>query len=90
MAARLRFPIVAFAALSICLSTAIIGTAGKTINFFMVNHKNNPWLLPIWPNHFEIGELQGLVGISAAVVVLNAVLMLSLFISSVCPPSYQV
>lgn len=90
MAARLRLPTVAFAVLSICLSTAIIGTAGKAINFFMVNHKSNPWLLPIWPNHFENRELQGLVGISAAIVVLNAGLILSLFIRSVRSLSDQV
>jgi hypothetical protein len=83
MAARLRMPTLAFAALSICLNIAIIGCAGRTVNIFYVQQKSNAWLLPIWPNHFDTRELQALLGTSAAIVLLNALLILALFIISV-------
>lgn len=84
MAARLRMPTLAFTALSICLSIAIIGCTGRTINVFQGKHKSNPWLLPIWPNHFDTRELHALAGTSAAIVVLNGLLALALFVPKVC------
>jgi len=83
MAARLRTPTLAFAALSICLSFAIIGCAGRTIHIFNAQHKSDVWLLPVWPNHFDTRELHALIGTSAAIVVLNAVLVASLFVITV-------
>ncbi|KAK3670998.1 hypothetical protein LTR78_009115 [Recurvomyces mirabilis] len=80
MATKLRMPTLAFAALSICLNLAIIGCAGQTINFFVTEQKINVWLLPIWPNHFDTRELQALIGTSAAILVLNVVLAISLFV----------
>ncbi|KAK3113615.1 hypothetical protein LTR53_008915 [Teratosphaeriaceae sp. CCFEE 6253] len=80
MAAKLRMPTVAFAALSVCLNLAIIGCAGRTLAFFNTEQKSNAWLLPIWPNHFDTRELHALVGTSAAVIALNALLVLSLFV----------
>ena len=86
MAPSLRTPTLALSLLSICLSIAIIGTAGRSYYVFMSNHSSNPWFLPSWPNHFDMRELQMLLGTSAAVVVLNAVVVGALFVEKVSLP----
>ena len=83
MVSRLRLPTVAVAFLSICLSVAVIGCAGRTIHVFNNEQKSNEWLLPIWPEHFDTRELRLLVGTSAATIVLNSILVLTLFIAAV-------
>ncbi|KAK4545361.1 hypothetical protein LTR36_003541 [Oleoguttula mirabilis] len=82
MAARLRMPTLAFAALSICLSIATIGCAGRTINVFNTQQRSNAWLLPVWPNHFDTRELQALIGTSVAILVLNGILVAALLVSA--------
>lgn len=82
-AARLRLPTLACAALSIGLNIAIIGTSGRTLSRWNTQQKTDVWLLPIWPNHFNLAELQTLVGASASIVFLNAIVVLALFIQSV-------
>lgn len=83
MAQALRMPILASAALSICLSLAIIGCAGRSLSIFDSQQASNAWLLPIWPNHFDTRELPALIGTSAAVVILNFVLIAALFMQKV-------
>lgn len=83
MASKLRLPTLGFAALSFCLSIAIIGCAGRALDVFDREHKSNVWFLPIWRDHFDISELQALVGTSTAVVVLNGLLAASLFVTAV-------
>ncbi|RMX77179.1 hypothetical protein D0869_10073 [Hortaea werneckii] len=80
MAQPLRLPILASAALSICLSLAIIGCAGRSLSIFDDQQASNVWLLPIWPNHFDTRELHALIGTSAAVMILNFILIATLFI----------
>ncbi|TKA24525.1 hypothetical protein B0A50_06682 [Salinomyces thailandicus] len=82
MAAKLRLPTLALAALSICLSLAIIGCAGRALNIFDVQHSSNVWLLPLWPNHFDTRELQTLLGTSAAILVLNSINIAAIFITT--------
>ncbi|GAB1738936.1 hypothetical protein NU219Hw_g3709t1 [Hortaea werneckii] len=82
MAQALRTPILASAALSICLSLAIIGCAGRSLSIFDDQQASNAWLLPIWPNHFDTRELHALIGTSAAVMILNFILIATLFIQS--------
>lgn len=79
----MRMPTFALAALSICLSLAVIGCAGRSINVFNVQQKSNAWLLPVWPNHFDTRELQALIATSAAIVVLNGLLVAGLLVSAV-------
>jgi hypothetical protein len=88
MAAKLRMPTMAFAALSVCLNVAVIGCAGRTISHFNTQQTSNAWFLPIWPNHFDTRELQALIGTSAAIIVLNAILVLSIFVTSVSRLKY--
>lgn len=82
MAPSLRTPTLALALLSLCLSIAIIGTAGRSLHVFSTE-TDNPWFLPSWRNHFDLRELQTLIGTSAAIVVLNAVVVVALFVSVV-------
>lgn len=76
-------PILASAALSICLSLAIIGCAGRSLSIFNSQQASNVWLLPIWPNHFDTRELHALIGTSAAVMILNLILIATLLIPRV-------
>lgn len=83
MASRLRTPTLGLAALSMCLCLGIIGTAGRSIHVFNHQQSTNVWLLPIWPNHFDIRELQTLIGTAAAIFLLNAILAVALVVPSV-------
>ena len=83
MATHLRLPTLLLAALSIGLNLAIIGTAGRTLNVFQNGQTNNVYFLPIWNSHFDMRGLHGLIGTSAVIVVLNAILALALFITAV-------
>ncbi|KAK0855941.1 hypothetical protein LTS02_010872 [Friedmanniomyces endolithicus] len=82
-APNLRTPTLALAALSICLNLAIIGCAAHTLSVFNTEQSSNVWLLPLWPNHFDTRELHALLGTAAAIAVLNAVLILPLFVRAV-------
>ena len=90
MAPSLRAPTLGLALLSMCLSIGIIGTAGRSYYVFTSDaaEGNNPWFLPAWPNHFDMRELQTLIGTSAAIFVLNAVLVVALFVASVSGSQY--
>lgn len=81
----LRTATAALTIVSICLCIAVISCASKTISYFKVNHSNDVWLLPVWPNHFDTRELYVAVGTSAAVLFLNGVMLLAVFVSVVGP-----
>ena len=83
MASRLRTPTLGLAGLSMCLCLGIIGTAGRSIHVFYSQQSRNEWLLPIWPNHFDIRELQTLIGTAGAIFVLNSILVVALVVPSV-------
>lgn len=83
MASRLRTPTLGLAGLSMCLCLAIIGTGGRSLNVFNNEQSNNVWLLPIWPAHFDTRELHAIIGTTAAIFVLNAILAVALLVHSV-------
>lgn len=83
MAARLRIPALALAALSIGLNVAIVGCAGRTLNVFMMERYTSTWFMPVWSSHFDTRELWSLIGTSAAVLCLNSILIAGLFVASV-------
>jgi hypothetical protein len=89
MALRLRTPTLGLAGLSMCLCLAIIGTGGKSLHVFNSQQSTNDWLLPIWPNHFDMRELHALIGTTAAIFVLNAILAVALLVPSVCISSVK-
>ncbi len=89
-AQALRTPTLGLTVLSLCLSIAIIGTAGRSLHVYYSEHSTNLWLLPVWPDHFDLRELQMLVGCAAAIVACNAVLGVSLVVAAVSPgPPYS-
>lgn len=77
MSSIFRFPVIIFSALSIVLSVAVLACSGRSLYIFNTQQSSNPWLLPIWPKHFDIRDLQALAGTSAVILVLNTVLILS-------------
>ncbi|KAK0285047.1 hypothetical protein LTR35_005247 [Friedmanniomyces endolithicus] len=85
---KLRTPTLAFATLSIGLNLAIIGCAAHTLHVFNAEQSSNVWLLPLWPNHFDTRELHALLGTATAIVVLNAVLILPLFVRALPAPTF--
>ena len=84
MASKLKTPTLALAGLSMCLCLAMIGTGGRSLHVFYSEQSTNAWLLPIWRGHFDIRELQTLIGTAAVIFVLNAILAVALLVPSVC------
>lgn len=66
-----------------CLCLAIVGTAGRSLHVYYQERSTNMWLLPVWPNHFDVRELQMLIGTAGAIVVCNALLSVSLVVKAV-------
>nr|OQO19759.1 hypothetical protein B0A51_13252 [Rachicladosporium sp. CCFEE 5018] len=89
MSSSLRLPALAFASLSIALSIAVLACSARTLAIFNNQHTTNAWLLPIWPNHFDLTGLKTLIGTSTGIVVLNAVAIVALFVPSM-PASFTV
>lgn len=82
---RLRLPTLSLASLSLLLNLAILACAARTLHLFTTQQRTNPWLLPIWPNHFDLRGLQTLIGTSASILVLNGVAVVALVVPSVRP-----
>lgn len=83
MAARLRLPTLALAALSVGLNFAILGCSARTLNVFNSEVQTNAYFLPVFHQHFDTRELSALIGTSIIVVILNGLLLVSLLIPSV-------
>ncbi|EME47370.1 hypothetical protein DOTSEDRAFT_69341 [Dothistroma septosporum NZE10] len=82
MAARLRLPALALAAVSIGLNLAIMGCAGRTLSVFQTQRYTSTYFMPVWSSHFDTSELSVLIGTSAAVLCSNLALAAALFASS--------
>ncbi|KAF7194440.1 hypothetical protein HII31_04245 [Pseudocercospora fuligena] len=82
MASHLRIPTLAIAALSLGLNIAIIGCAGRTLNVYLTQRHDNVYFLPVWASHFDMRGLPALLGTSAVIVVLNALLVAAIFTSA--------
>lgn len=57
------------------LSIAVLGTSAHTLDVFNKQQSFNPWWLPLWPQHFDVNGMKGLVGASTSVLVLCAVFL---------------
>ncbi|KXT14125.1 hypothetical protein AC579_85 [Pseudocercospora musae] len=79
---QLRIPTLAIAALSLGLNIAIIACAGRTLNIYLTQRHDNVYFLPVWTSHFDMRGLPALLGTSAVIVVLNALLIAAIFISA--------
>lgn len=74
-------------ALVLVFSIAILGTAAHTLDVYNKQQTSNPWWLPLWPGHFEIGGTKALVGSSAATIVLSMVFLVFALVPRVRSPS---
>lgn len=83
MSSRLRLPLLALAALSIGLNIAILGCAGRTLHVYNSERHTSPYFLPIWSSHFDTRELSALIATSILTFLLNCIVVLSLFITTV-------
>lgn len=83
MAARLRLPTLALAALSVGLNFAILGCSARTLNVYNSEVDSNAYFLPVWRQHIDTRELSALIGTSVIIVVLNGLLLVSLLVHSV-------
>jgi len=84
MAAGLRSLTAVLAVLSICFCITVMSCASDSVRFFNDNQETSVWLLPLWRNHFNMRELYALIGGSVAIMLLNAVLLICIFIAAVC------
>jgi hypothetical protein len=68
----LRALCLAFATLTSMLAAAIVATAIHTYHIFVVQRAaNNPWWLPLWPQHFDATGTKALIGVGSSIILLN-------------------
>lgn len=70
---RLHLPLLALTVLALILSLATLACAATTLNRFNSQQTTNPWLLPVWRDHFDLRGLKLVVGTSAAIVIFDVV-----------------
>jgi len=72
----LRIFCLIFAILSLLVALAIDGTAVHTYRTFLLQRAaNNPWWLPLWPQHFDTTGTKTLIGASSSILLLSIVLV---------------
>lgn len=72
---RLHLPFLTLLVLALILSLATLACAATTLNRFNSQQTTNPWLLPVWRDHFDLRGLKLVVGTSATIVVFDLVAM---------------
>ncbi|CAK3802396.1 hypothetical protein MYCFIDRAFT_210300 [Lecanosticta acicola] len=82
MTSRLRLPTLLLTSLSIGLNLAILGTAARSLHVYNSQRTTNVYFLPVWSGHFDTRELSALIGTSAVIFLLNAVVLVSLFVTA--------
>lgn len=70
---QLHLPLLALLVLTLIISIATLVCAATTLRLFDSQQGTNPWLLPIWRNHFDLRGLKLVVGTSAAVALFDLV-----------------
>lgn len=80
---QLHLPLLALLVLALIISIATLACAASTLRLFESQQGTNPWLLPIWRNHFDLRGLKLVVGTSATVAVLDAVCVVVLVMLAV-------
>lgn len=83
MPPRPRLPALGLAALSLALNTALLACAAHTLHVWHAQHHSNAYFLPVWPAHFDVRALGALSGSSAAVMLLNGVVIGALSVAAV-------
>lgn len=80
---------VAVAALVFCLSVAIMGTAGHSLQVYRGQSSTNPWWLPLWNQHFNVRGTNSLIGSSAFSTVTTLVFIALCFVPKVSNAHHQ-
>lgn len=70
---QLHLPLLALLVLALIISIVTLACAASTLRLFESQQGTNPWLLPIWRNHFDLRGLKLVVGTSAAVTLFDLV-----------------
>jgi len=74
-----------FATLSTLTAGAILGTAAHAFSAYHTGRSaNNPWWLPLWPQHFYTANAKAVIGASAGIVLLNVAYITLLLVPKVC------
>jgi len=71
--------------LSTFTAIAILGTAAHAFSVYQTGQAaNNPWWLPLWPQHFYTTNAEAVIGASAGIVLLNVVYIVLFLLPKVC------
>jgi len=71
--------------LSTLIAVAILGTAAHAFSVYQKGRAlNNPWWLPLWPQHFYTANAKAVIGASAGIVLLNVVYIVLVLLPKVC------
>lgn len=76
-------PLLALSALSTALAIAILACAARALNIFNLDQTEDPWLLPIWRDHFDTRDIQAFVGAGAFITISSIIILLSTLIAKV-------
>ncbi|GAB7327363.1 hypothetical protein MBLNU13_g11235t1 [Cladosporium sp. NU13] len=68
---QLHLPLLALLVFALIISIATLACAASTLRLFESQQGTNPWLLPLWRNHFDLRGLKLVVGTSAAVALFD-------------------
>jgi hypothetical protein len=77
---QLHLPLIALLVLTLIVSIATLACAATTLDLFESQQGTNPWLLPIWRNHFDLRGLKLVVGTSVAIILFDIVAVLALLL----------
>jgi hypothetical protein len=77
------------AVITAATAVAVVGTAGHAFNVFHTQRANqNPWWLPLWPDHFDTTSTKIAIGTGTAIAFLNLVLVALMSIPKVLLTMY--
>lgn len=82
-ASQLHLPLLALLVLALIISIATLVCAATTLHLFESQQRTNPWLLPVWRNHFDLRGLKLVVGTSAAIALFDLVAIVALSLLAV-------
>lgn len=80
---QLHLPLLAVLLVSLIISIATLACAATTLGLFNSQQTTNPWLLPLWRNHFDLRGLKLVVGTSAAIALLDIVAVVAMLLLAV-------
>jgi hypothetical protein len=80
----LRVLCITLATVSAMLAAAIVGTGIHAYHTYVFQRAaNNPWWLPLWPQHFDTTGTKALIGAGAGLILVNGIFIATSFLSKV-------